>query len=642
MSLMLSAGHTDGWDYESMTLDSFLSPDWLVYLEDFYLSGQTTKLNFELEKFTQTAKRVGFRSGVKRIWEEYLEEQGNNTVLAGSELVTEFPGQDLQLRSGKWNCDESGIRATDYKFGEIVACKHPVMPIERIINVDSGSESVRLAFKRPDMKGWSKSVVVAKSVLASPQKIIELSDRGISVTSTNAKELIEYLQDIESMNYDLIPLTRSTARLGWISETEFSPYTSGLDFDEASALRRQYESVQQVGVYQTWLDTVIELRAKDPVYKILVAASFASPLMAIIDALPSFVHIWSSQSSTGKTIGLMVASSVWGDPNSGAYMQSFNSTTVAMERLAEFYNSMPLVLDEMQQARTDSGNRVFSPYKLAQGSGRARSNKQGGLERTPTWANIIITSGETPLVDQSDGAGALARVVNVELKHQLVDAGEGNDVARTLKQNYGHAGRRFIETIMQNYEPATIREIYDTLLKSLQLNSDIQDKQAMTAAALLTGDMLASEIIFHDTPLDADELTPHLLTRAETDVTGRVYAYIVDWVQENQTRFPGQSNIADYRGDIYGELTSDYAYIYPTTLRNALKAEGYNYDSVMSSLRDAGLLRTSKQKDKTYQFSKQINGKTSRVVAIKLPDYEVEDVESTWFQHGFNKYQQEL
>lgn len=613
------------WDWSLTEVEAFDNEGLYRYL--FSLSAQPFRQAQEVRKAQDRATELGVKR-FANLWSAYKEQRKG---LAAKPVGnwTDFTDAPLNLGSGRWICSDDRIFTVGDR-GELTACTHPIMPVERQINVDTGYEKIKLAY-RPG-RHW-REVVVDCSSLASAQKIVMLADVGVAVTSESARELIKYLAEVQALNYHEIPTYRSTARLGWINDKEFSPYTEDLEFDQSSVFCRQYESVQQEGNYQTWLDTVKVLRAKDPVYKILIAASFASPLLKIINVLPAFVHVWSAQPATGKTIGLMTAASVWGDPTSGAYMQSFNSTVVAMERMAEFYNSMPLIMDELQQAKTYSGHRVFSPYKLAQGSGRARSNKQGGLERTPTWSNIIITSGESPLVNQSDGGGALARVISVELKHKLVDANEGNDVARTLTLNHGHAGKRYIDTLMQDYKPEQIREIYDAILRSLLMDSDIQDKQAMTAAAILTGDMMASEIIFKDRPLSADELAPHLLTKAETDITGRAYEFIIDWIQENQTRFPGASIIADYRGDIYGELTPDYAYIYPTTLRNALKAEGYNYDSVMSSLRDADLLKTSQQKGKkTHQFVRRINGKASRVIAIKLPDEE-ECAESNTHDH---------
>lgn len=612
------------WDYDSMTLTDFLSEGWLKYLEDLYMEGRQTKVNIELEKFSQTAARVGFKSGVKKFWEDYRDERGQSIKEAGSDLMTEFPGQDFALRSGKWTCDDRGIRTNDYRFGEIVACAHPIMPVERVVNVDTGSETIRLAYKRPDMKGWNKQLIVPKSTLASPQKIIELSDKGVSVTSQNAKAMIEYLQDVENMNYDIVKLKRSTARLGWINDQEFSPYTGGLEFDHASALRRQYDSVDQEGDFIAWRKLVQELRERDIVFKIMTAASYASAILYLIDALPAFVHVWTDQSSTGKTIALMVAASIWGDPAIGSYVQSYNATTVAMERLAEFYNSMPLVLDELQQAKDDKGRGGINVYRLAQGSGKSRSNRQGGLEKLPTWNNFILSSGETPLVDQSDGAGALARVINIELDKPLVDGEEGNDIARLLKNNHGHAGRMFIDALMK-LDKKTITDMYEANYKTLLQDKNIQDKQGMSAAAIVTGDMLASQFVTGDAPLTLADIKPYLITKSETDLTNRAYEYICEWILSNRSRFiptdyqPEESILAE----VYGSSDNECTYIIPTIFRKAMRAEGFDSNSVLKSFKRAKLIKTGNdQKRNTYKY--RVGGDPTWTVAVIMPQEQQE------------------
>ena len=82
--------------------------------------------------------------------------------------------------------------------------------------------------------------------------------------------------------------------------------------------------------------------------------------------------------------------------------------------MAGFLHSLPLFLDDLQLAKDKHGNVIFNVYDLASGSGKLRSNKALGLNYTPTWANCFITSGETPIVGENDGAGAVNRVIEIE------------------------------------------------------------------------------------------------------------------------------------------------------------------------------------------------------------------------------------
>ena len=610
------------WDFDGMEYDDFIGREWLDHLIRIYAEVDKTEANIELERFVKVAKRVGF-VGVKKMWNDHLEALASPRS-AGSDLSTEFAGQPIRLNAGDWTCDDTGIRTFNYMVGEVIACRHPILPIERIVNVDTGLETMRLAFKRPDMKNWNLNLVVPKSTLASPQKIIELADRGISVTSDNAKALISFLQEIESLNYDSIPTRQAVSRLGWINDMQFSPYCGDLDFDQSSALQTQFKSVKQSGDFETWRDLIVELRRRDVVYKIMTAASFASPLMKILDALPSFVHLWSSQSSTGKTVGLMAASSIWGDPTPGAYLQSFNSTVNAMERLAEFYNSMPLVLDELQQAKDNRGQGGVNVYKLAQGSGKGRSNLRRGLDDVPTWANFILTSGESPIVDPTSGAGAMARVINIELERKLVDAEDGNRTARTLKLNHGHAGKKFVELLTDPDSGITnelILEMYTANLTALLKDSDVQDKQAVSAAVIITGDMLASQFVLQDDPLSLEELRPFLLTTTEASLTDRAYEYILDWIVQYDQRFidgttehvRSGDHASHPVGEIYGIKEDERVFILGSVFDKTMREAGFNPQSVLSSWKQNSKIEHYKGRNRVEKW---VSGSKSNYIAL--------------------------
>ena len=270
------------------------------------------------------------------------------------------------------------------------------------MNIDTFEEKVNLAFYKS--KRW-RNIIVSKEITAVASKITNLAARGIAVTSENAKALVKYLCDIENMNLDIIPEHESVGRLGYVDEGRFSPYVDGLIFDGDAAYSNIFRAIKESkGNFEEWLKVAKKCRRESLVARIIISASFASVLVRFVGALPFFVHLWSCESGTGKTVALMVAASVWGNPEPGTYIQSFNSTSVGHEKMAAFLNNIPMCIDELQLSKDHHGNSRFDVYQLAQGVGRTRGNKTGGVDRTPTWSNCILTTGETPIV--RDGAGA--------------------------------------------------------------------------------------------------------------------------------------------------------------------------------------------------------------------------------------------
>lgn len=625
--IQIAAGDTD-FDIDGMVKADFSKPDWCEYLADFWAGEREFELTNKLNAFKDKGKEVGV-TNVAALWSGYLKQYLKApTKDVTADNVSHFLGlaESRQLNTGEWTANSAGISRWD-DHGEIIACRHPILPVERIISIDTGLEMIRLQYTRSGPNDW-RTIVVPKSLLASPQRILDLADRGVSVTSENAKHLITYLQVAEDLNYNDIPETRATSRLGWIDTGEFSPYAPGLQFDETSSFGKQFESVKAVGDYDAWLKLVKDYRKRNIVFRIFLAASFGSILLKDLSVLPSFVHLWTDLSGSGKSVALMMAASVWGNPDSGQYMQTFNSTVVASERLAEFHNSLPLCMDELQQAKDDRGRKQFSVYKLAQGSGRARSTKFGGLEKTPTWRNFILTTGETPLVDLTEGEGAMARVISIELKQPLMTLEEGGEIASLLIANYGHAGKRFVEALMAEDTPFTkevFREIYKAYRDELSQVPDVQSKQAMSAAAILVGDTLASQIIFGDTPMTVSDITPYMAKRSETDVGNRALELMKGFVAQNMNSFldyrPNSSR-AEVFGEVLGVVEGDYTYINGTVFDKVMSDNGFQPQAILSAWDRSDMIRTDRTSKKV---NKKINGKSSRHVALKNEPEDMDD-----------------
>jgi uncharacterized protein (DUF927 family) len=354
---------------------------------------------------------------------------------------------------------------------------------------------------------------------------------------------------MENLNYDIIPERKSIGRLGYIPGEGFSPYVDDLVFDGDASFRNLYNAVQHQGALTEWLKIAKECRAQSTTAKIMLAASFASPLLSIVGSLPFFVHLWGVDSGTGKTVALMLAASVWGNPAVGSYVQTFNGTQVGQERTAAFLNHLPMCLDELQLTKNSKGQSNFDVYQLAQGVGRARGTKNGGVDKVPTWSCCFLTTGESPITSGSAGAGAVNRVVDIECTSGTVAVKDGHRVSGVLKSNYGFAGEIFISELYKQdgleNRIKQIREVYQNFFKEL-CAGDSTEKQAMVAAAILTADLLAGKWLFDDdkddfeNSLSIEEISEFLASRESVSAGKRAYDWICDWIASNVNRFYSQ------------------------------------------------------------------------------------------------------
>lgn len=559
-------------------------------------------------QLAQYAKGVGVGvTGFKRMMKLYIQSQESDRMVY-LDHVTAFTGQKLELDSGEWTCDDFGVSRRG-KFGEEIACPHPILPVERLVNIDTGGEKLKLAFCKGDRR-W-REVIAEKKVLASNTSILGLADSGIAVTSENSRALVKYISDLENLNFDLIPEKKSVARLGHIEGEGFSPYVEGLVFDGDLNFRSIFESIQSAGSRQAWLDLARSLRQGNVMARIVLAASFASPLVSPCGSLPFFVHLWGGESGTGKTVALMLAASVWASPEMGRYIQTFNSTVVGREKLAAFLNHLPLIVDELQLAKDSRGKLAFDVYALAEGVGRTRGNKNGGIDRTPTWSNCILTSGETPITNSSAGAGAVNRVIEIECLSSRKIIEDGHTTAGILRKNYGFAGREFAERLYQDGNTERAAELYKKHFRALSEN-DTTEKQAMAAAVILTADELATEWIFQDgRAITEQEISQFLASRAAVSSGRRGYDYFCDWAAQNANRLRGDVEM----GDVYGTISGDQVCIIRSVFNRVAEEAGFSPAALLSYLKENGLIET---RGRAMTCSRRVNGVRTECVCLKV------------------------
>lgn len=602
-----------------------MSEEWSFEKDDFLTTTPYEALYaYHKEPFTHAAKMEelaaysvskGFK-GFKTMYKKYVESLKAQSGTIYIDNVTNFTNQPLELNAGDWEADDGGIFKKN-GYNDEVAYPHPIMPVERLVNIDTGEEKLQLAFRKGTI--WRK-IIVSKTVLASSNKVTELAGSGIAVTSQNARAFIQYISDMENMNYYLIPEKKSIGRFGYIPGEGFSPFVDGLIFDGDANFKAMFQTVRSRGSETKWLETAAEVREMSTTAKIILAASFASVLLEPLNCLPFFVHLWGVDSGTGKTVALMVAASVWGDPAVGAYVKTFDGTVVGMEKTAAFLNNLPFCLDELQLAKDSKGRTTFDVYKLAQGVGRTRGNRAGGVDLTPTWRNCILTTGESPLTGTASGAGAVNRVIDIECKSAQAVIKDGMRISGAVKRNYGFAGRKFVERLYQPGVIDRVSERYRELFRILS-DRDTTEKQAMAAAAIILADELACQWIFSgQQPLTIEQVSEFLASKAAVSAGDRGYKYLCDWVTQNSNKLCGRSENPNI--EVLGALEDGRAYIIRSVFERILQDAGYSTAAMISYLKQSNLIET---RGRANTKGKRINGIPTECFCLRLPSVELDD-----------------
>lgn len=570
------------------------------------------------ERIKIQAGAIGVKNFVS-LWNAYLQtmksQQGQSI-----DNVTQFENQEIELYSGDYNCDEGGITTFDRMGFEIVVCNHPIMPVLRLVNIDTGAEKLKIAYRRG--KIW-RSIVVDKKTIASANSIVSLAEYGIAVNSENAKYLVKYFTEIEHLNYDKIEELNSVGRLGWIDGYGFSPYVDNIVFDGDISYKHIFESVSLKGRFEKWVSHVKEIRKHNIISRIILAASFGSVLVKPCSTLPFFVHLWGGTES-GKTVALMMAASVWASPKMGDYIHTFNSTIVGQELSASFVNSLPLIMDELQivSDRKDFDKTIYS---LTEGIGKTRGAKAGGLQKTNTWQNCILTTGEMPISNPGSGAGAVNRVIEIDCKDEKIFK-DPKETVSVISRNYGFAGRIFVELLQDDENIQYAIDIQKEYFKTLSAGESTE-KQAMAASIVLTADKLIEEWIFRDgITLKESDLEQFLSTKSQVSQNERALEWILDFVISNQNKFK-PNTYGEYQGEVWGEIDSEHIYIVKTVFESKMKESGYNSQAFLSWAKRQGIIECA---DNRTTKKKRLKGINIPVwcVCIKTPnDIEFEEID---------------
>lgn len=540
---------------------------------------------------------------------QIAREEKINNLTKPTGRMTEFNipmgSRYSNMQCGSWFATETGVVSYNVMGLEQRASRQPVLPVDRLENMQTGEERIILAFKRD--RRW-KEVTVPKSVIASASKIVSLADHGLLVTSENAKYLVKYLNDVEALNDNDIPLTLSSSKLGWHGN-DFLPYEGDIVFDGDGQFKHVYEAICECGTYSKWLEHVKKIRKEGRIEaKFMLAASFASVLVKLLGVLPFIVDLW-GMTEGGKSISMMLACSVWANPDEHQYIGDFESTGVQTEVRADLLNHLPVMLDDtskMSEKVRDNFEGLV--YSLCSGKGKSRSNKDLGIRRENTWKNCILTNGERPLQSYVSQGGAINRILEVDCGATSIYSNPQETVS-ILKANYGFAGKRFVE-ILKEIGTDKLKAIYQEFCQKLS-DAEKMQKQSMSLAVVLTADKIATEYIFKDKCYTSlDEAKGVLTDRNMVSDNERCYQYLLDKVAMNSSRFDSSSGV-----EKWGIIDESYAFFYSQAFEELCKAGGFSKKSFLLWADRKKLILTENRRT-TKQ--KKIAGKNCRCVVLKL------------------------
>ncbi len=323
-----------------------------------------------------------------------------------------------------------------------------------------------------------------------------LTSAGLPLYSTGrniARYLCDYIYNrpiVNRENPDLMPQKVAIARQGgWLGSAFITP--NGVIGDSEEQI--YYEptgnakaNYGQAGSLDKWRDSVGYLARYSSPLTLAICTALAAPLLLRISWMEQKsggFHFYST-STVGKTSIAEAAAGVYGKPSpDGGRVISWSGTANALECVAAAHNDSLLCLDELKTAKPYEVSDII--YRLANGVGKARLDKDTNLRKPPTWRALWISTGELTVSQYLKKAGAEVHS-GTDIRSIPIDVGMGVRAAPTDRDTLGifEAIPPRFKTISEAFNLLSIgtRENYGELghrwLEYLTANADTLETQA--------------------------------------------------------------------------------------------------------------------------------------------------------------------
>lgn len=307
----------------------------------------------------------------------------------------------------------------------------PVTVVARTTNSDDGSEGRLLRLvTESGIKEWIIPMEVfggsgedARRQLFGMGTIISMKKRGA---------FMEYLLD---QRPDQVFAT--TCRPGWHESGAFvlPGRTIGSDKVRYQASGKAQNLFSVRGDLERWKTEVAAKCEGNPVLTLAIGCALAGPLLSLVGVLGGGVHLV-GDSSSGKSLAQLIASSVWGDP--GIFAASWDMTKGGLEIEASSRNDTMLPLDEIKRA--DPKRVQEMAYSLANGQGKGTMTREREARGKLSWRLLTLSSGERSLSEHA-AIGGNAAHAGAELR--MVDVNAGTRTHRAFDEMHGLAGADF-------------------------------------------------------------------------------------------------------------------------------------------------------------------------------------------------------
>lgn len=544
-----------------------------------------------------------------------------------------FEEENKSYDTGNWMLSEYGVIKRINGI-EMYAAYQLIIVTKRYINIEDDIEKFELTYY--DDGKWKRKNI-PRAMLSSANSVSKLVNYGISIAPSNANNFCNYINDFYNLNMDKIPTIKSISRLGWVDDNfdKFLPYTdSNIMCDSEGEYKKIIDNFTSRGEYEIWLNEIEKAR-KNINVRLYTDASFASPLIKILGINGFLVHLYGDRGK-GKTVSLMTAMSIWGNPQLGKLTNSINNTMFALECRAEFLQNLPFSGDELQNIDTKEINNDALIYMVSNGSGKGRGDKDRTLKRQSSWNLIMMTTGEIPITNDTSRSGCKVRCIEIENNNEMYEGIDLMEFAENIKSNYGFAGKKFIEYVIK-LGRKYIFDKFEAIKKDIMklADSKLDAKQLNSVSVLKLADDLARECIFTEEEISNEKILSLVKEEEEINIALRAWNFVISEIMRERYYFDDEKDSEDVKKDkrtrrnkTNGKINFEKkeVYINFNCLKEYLEKGNYKFNMVKEKWANDNMIATYNTNKKYYVSHPEYGTVVKLLNFVDGEDKNVEDI----------------
>lgn len=491
-------------------------------------------------------------------------------------------------------------------------CPRTLFIKEKLFNLEEKTFKQILAYRTVDGK---LKIIPAQdtSTIFNKNKLVELTNYSQLFTTSNAKNIVDWLFAFSIFNETTILLTYTINRCGWYEyndqtyfvdprrENQIEDDGKKFNLTVDAAKCQLANSLIGKGNIDEWRKAYL-LAKPSTIARATVAASVAAPLLKILNER-NFVFYVHGKTTGGKSTALFLGSSAIGRKD---LVRIFDGSTTALNALAAETNHLPLFIDEKQSAdqklKQDFARWI---YNDANGTEKQRANKDGTARVVREWLHITLANGETELLNDNTTGGAFTRLLQIAAPPVILDADTCKRIRDILKDNYGVAWTPYIDLICKT-PIEEIQEMFNCHVKVFgDMYPNILPEYRRYIALICVADEFLNKAIgtFKNCDsLDFQQIFDAVPTKEEIDDTAREKNAVTSFVVTKAKYFDG--NIArDSKAELFGRYSEKigYLFIIKAVLDKYLNENGYDAKKVASDLVADGFFKPSNKIEKGYK-----------------------------------------